>query len=397
MKMNLTYFSLQLKRLFQFLPKLILGTIVLAILAGAIAFYGTNVLYKDSSADKISIALVIEDESTLMDLAMTYLESSESVHSFCNLITTTKKEAAQMLKDESVAASIHFPKNFSKDIITGKNTPATITFSKETGIEQLLFQELTAAASRILNYAQASIYSMGDIYDEYDFREKRSVHYDYINRNTMQTALVRSDLFKTETLSSTEDLSVQDFYIITGILLLLFLAGMSLGKLSLPERDSLARLLTLRNVSSLWRTFWKLMTLCLFYLIIGGFLLLAGCMKELFSWEVFLLLPVLALLLSSQTLFLFTVSSNETTGILLTFFYTIISTLCAGCLIPAAFLPQVVTAIGTLFPAAHIHSLLVAAFTNTVAWTDFISIILFIVLFFILSCLGTRVAERRNS
>ncbi len=397
MKINGTYFTLQLKKLCQFLPKLIAGTIVLATLAGAIAFYGANFLYGQTSAQKISIAIVIEDDSTLMKLIMKYLESSDSVHSFCRFVTTTQENADNMLAKQQIAASIYFPKNFARDIVTGKNTPAIITFSKETGIEQLLFQELTAAASRILNYAQASIYSFSDIYDEYYFREKRSVHYDYINENTMETALVRSDFFKVETVSSTGSLSVKDYYTVTAVLLLLFLTGISLGQLARPKSGSLARILTLKGLSAPIRTIWKLAALFIFYIILGGLILLAGWICKLFTWELFLVLPCLALLVSSQTLFLFSLTSGDISGTLLVFFYTLLSVLSSGCLIPAAFLPQTVISIGKLFPAFYAHKLLSLTYTASVSFVDCIPVLVISILFLALSCLGALWVERRTS
>lgn len=394
MKLFLTYLTLQLKRLCQFLPKLILGTIVLAILAGAIAFYGANVLYDETSADKISIAIVLDDESALMDLAMTYLQSSESVNSFCNLIPTSQKEAAHMLKTNQISASIHFPKNFSRDIITGKNTPATITFSKETGIEQLLFQELTAAASRILNYAQASIYSLSDLYDIYDFRKSRSTHFDYINRNTMQTALLRSSLFEKETISATGSTSAADYYTATGIILLLFLSAMSLGKFSLEESIPLGKMLSLKGLTIPKRNFARLITLLCFYTVIGGLLITGLKVTELGDWSMLCFLPLLALLLSCQTLCLYNLTTHQTTGILLIFFYTFISTLCSGCLIPTSFLPDSISGIAGLFPAYYAHGIIIAHYDGSVRLSYCIVLLLFSILFYILSCIFAWKTER---
>lgn len=368
MKTTHIYLKLQLKKLLCFIPKLLTGTIVLAFLAGTIAFCGSTLLYGQTPTGKINIAIVTEDDTALMKLAMQYLDSSESVHSFCELVKTNKKDADRMLAHKKVAACVYFPKDFAKDVVTGKNTPAVIRFSEETGIEQLLFQELATAASRILNYAQASIYSFSDVYDEYEFRGKRGAHFDYINQNTLRTALVRSDLFQTETVSSTGNLSVKEHYTVTALILLLFFTGMSLGEFAMPEQGSLGRMLTLKGVSAPIRTLCRLTALFCFYLLMGGGVFLAGYFLKQVPLKLFMVLPYMALLAGSQTLFLYSLNGSAAAKTLLVFFYTLLSAFCAGCLIPSAFLPVCVTRTGTLFPAYYARQILSMPFTGT---TDF--------------------------
>lgn len=397
MNNNLTYFRLQLKKILYFLPKLIIATIVLATLAGAIAFYGTKLLYNQKSAEKITIAVVVEDESPLMDFGMNYLESSESVNSFCRLVRASYDEAVEMIEDHSAIAYIHFPETFTDDIVSGINTPAKIIFSKQIGIEQLLFQELTAAASKILTYAQASIYSFSDVYSDYDFIGKRSKHYDVLNENTLTSSMIRAKLFQTELISSTDNLSIQEFYTVSGVILLLFLMGMSLGKFAHPETGSLARLLSLRSITASHRTLWKLLTLFFFYTVIGGLIFLAGGLISLWSWKIFLFLPVLALLTASWTLLLYTLTANETTGTLLMFFGTLLCAFCSGCLIPSSFLPEAVEVLGHLLPTYHAHQLLCSLYVDSVTWKDFVPALLWIGLFFTASCFIAHRTERRIS
>lgn len=395
MKVHLIYFSLQLKRLLQFFPRLIVGTVVLVILTGAIASYGTNVLYGKSAAGKITIGIVQDDDSSLMELAMTYLESSESVNSFCTLITLPEKEAQHRLQDKSVAAYIRFPKSFARDVVTGRNTPAVIYLSEDSGVEQLFFQELMTAASRILNYAQASVYSLGDIWEEYDLAGEKSTHLDYINRNTMESALVRSELFQIVTVSSTGTLSVSEFYIVSGIVLLFFLMGMSIGRFAVPENAGLSRMLTLKGLSLKARTVWKLAAMVCFYLLTGALVFLAGCVSGLLPWRICAALPVLSVMAAAQTLFLYSLASGETTGTLLVFLYTLLSAFCCGCLLPAAFLPQEFGVVGKLFPVNAIRTFLASVYLDTFSWKELPEMLLFVSGFLILSCIGCRRAERR--
>lgn len=390
MKNNCMYLRLQFKKINQLLPRLIAITIVLTFLVGAIAFYGTKLLYKQTKTDKITVAMVIKDQSALMDFGMSYLESSESINTFCQLVKTTEKEANEMLENKTAAASIYFPKDFALDIVNGVNTPAIITFSKETGIEQLLFQELTTAAARILTHAQAGIYSMGDVYDEYDFRIRRSVIYDYVNENTLGTALVRSKLFQTKNISPTGAVTTPEYYIATALVLLTFLSGMALSHFSLPEKGSLAIVLSRMGLHAFWRTFLKYIALVFFYLVIFGLLLALCCAHSILPWQSFVVLPFLALLAGSWVLFVYHMTANETIGSLFMFLAAFLSCLVAGCLIPSAFLPEIFTTINKVLPTHYLHRLICILYTDVPTWADLLPILLFIILFFVGSCLFAR-------
>lgn len=398
MKNNWTYYlTLQLKKMVQLLPKLLLGTIVLTLLVGTIAFYGTKLLYSKQSAQKVTIAIVLEDDSALMNLGMHYLESSDSVDTFCRLVKTSKNKAEQMLKNHTAAACIYFPEDFTKDIVSGKNTPATITFSEKTGIEQLLFQELTNTAAKILTSAQAGIYSLSDIYQNYRFQKKRSVHNDYINKNTLQTALVRSQLFEVESVSSTGSRSTKEYYIVSAIVLLLFLSGMTLSHVAKPESGSLALLLSRCGIKAQKRTFAKCLALSGFYLVVWCLLFLVGCIASLIPWNCFWFLPLLSLLASSWTLFFYSLTLQETTGTLLLFFSVFVCVFCSGALIPSAFLPQEMTAVAYVLPTYYVHKLILTLYTDFPNIWDYFPFLLFILFFFELSCFFARRAERRNA
>lgn len=390
------YLWLQFKKMFQLMPKLILATIVLAILAGTIAFYGTKLLYQDSAADKVTIALVIEDETPLMDLGLQYLQSSESVNTFCELLSTDLKTARRLVEEKKAAAFIHFPKGFTDDIVSGENTPATVTFSGEPGIEQLLFKELANTASRILSYAQADIYTIHDLYEKYKFKEKRGRHYDFINENTMYTAFIRGQLFEVKQISSTGALSTKDFYFSSGLVLLVLLPGMSLGGFARLEKESFGILLSRKKLYAPLRLLAKLFVLLFFYLLVWCTLLWLCLGTQMFFYQCIPVVLVLALFCACWTLFCYQLTRHEMSGTLLLFFSAIVSTFCSGCLIPSAFLPQAIRLAGTAFPAHFLHRLFGTLLTDTgLARKELFSLLLFSAGFLLIGLVLVTRRERR--
>lgn len=379
------------------MPKLILATIVLAILAGAIAFYGTKLLYHDSAADKVTIALVIEDETPLMELGLQYLQSSESVNTFCELVSVDLETATHLVKEKKAAAFIHFPKGFTDDIVSGENTPATITFSGKTGIEQLLFKELATTASHILSYAQADIYTIHDLYETYKFKGKRGRHYDFINEKTLYTAFIRAQLFEVKQISSTGTLSTKDFFLSSGLVLLVLLSGMSLGGFARLEEGSLGALLSRKKLYAPLRLLAKLFVLLLFYLFIWSVLLCLCLGTKMFFYQCIPVVPVLALFCACWTLFCYQLTGHETSGTLLLFFAGIFSALCSGCLIPSAFLPQALRSAGAVLPTRPLHRLFGNLLTDAcAARSDLLILLLFSFGFLITINLLVHCRERRT-
>lgn len=397
MKCNITYFYLQLKMLFRHLPKIIAGTIVLAILASTIAFCGTKILYQNSSTDKITIAIVIEDDSSLMQLGLNYLQSSESIDTFCELAIVSREEANAMLESNRAAACIFFPEHFSDDIVSGENTPATITFSSKTGIEQLLFEELSQAASRILSYAQASIYTIADLYQNYSFRSRKGIHYDAINEQTLKTAFIRSQLFEVKEITSTDELSVTTYYTATGILLLLFLSCMACGSFLLPEHGALADILSRQRIPAFARAFWKLLALTLFFTLLWSLFGCAAACMGLVPLRMLLYLPVLSLLAASQTLFLYTIAHNLLGGTILTFLATLLCALGSGALIPLPFLPEILSRTGTLLPTYYAHQLLGTLLQTKKSAPVLLPLCAYCALFFGLTCIIRSARQRHRA
>lgn len=397
MKRNLIYLYLQLKTLLLHLAAILAGTAVLAIIAGTVAFCGTKLLYQNEKSSRITVALVVEDDSDLMKLGLTYLESSDSINTFCRLRTVSSAdEAARMLQSHQAAASIYFPEDFTRDILNGNNEPAIITFSSQTGIEQLLFHELVQAASRILGSAQTGIYSVHSIYDKYDFAASQKTLVSYINKNTMETALGRSALFEVRELSSTGEMSVATYYTATAILLLTLLSTMACGSFLLPEQGSLNSMLTRSRFGIIWRTFAKCFSAAIFFCLLWGIFVVILALGDYLPFRMVICLLPLTLLAVSETMFLFTFARNRLTGTLLTFFVTFLLTFASGSIVPPAFLPDFIASAGRYLPQYYGHQLIGCILDNRPAAAPLSCILVWSCIFFILTCLLRRFMFSRN-
>lgn len=369
MKRMYIYWKLQLKILFQMLGRMLGSSILLVICLGLFVYAGIKLNEEDTSTTKSVVALVVDDSSPLMDFALKYLESSESLEEFCTFLVTTPDKAEELLKEKQVLASIYFPEHFAEDIVSGKNTPATITLSQTSGVSQMLFRELTSAAARILSAAQANIYTFDILYDTYDFTQSKNEIYDYVNQNTLSMALNRANLFQTRTLTSTGlSISPPEFYIITAIVLFFLFFGMGLSSFFFSESNSFEIIMSTKKLTVTKRLFGKTIALFLLFLVVGIILFTIGGLTELLPWQCLFTLPWLALFISVWNLFIHELAGTKTNSILLLFLSGFLSTLASGCIIPAAFLPHPVIGIGKWLPTYFIHQIIKNDFTGDCTW-----------------------------
>ena len=82
----LRYMKLEFKRAYKSFPKMLLGAIVLVLVIGSLAYCSETLLYANEEHDRAKVALAVEDDSSLVSMATTLLESSESISIVANFI-----------------------------------------------------------------------------------------------------------------------------------------------------------------------------------------------------------------------------------------------------------------------------------------------------------------------
>ena len=73
MKRMLLLLCAENKRAWKIFPKMLLQAIVLALVAGTIAFCATNLLYRDTPT-QVRVAVVVEEDNQLTEFALEYVK-----------------------------------------------------------------------------------------------------------------------------------------------------------------------------------------------------------------------------------------------------------------------------------------------------------------------------------
>ena len=384
----------QIKAAFKALPKLICATLAFAILVVLVGFCGTKLLSNGKSSEKMDIAVVLPpDGDSYTSLAFSFLSEIETVKNICTFKEMSKDSAYEGLRNGSIYAVILVPDNFVNHIIDGTNTPANIIFPR-SGIstKSMLFRILINSGVTDIGAAEAGIYAVDDVCNYYKIKDGVTKSEEFLNEAYFSYALDRSIYFKTETISATGDLTIIEFYICSGIVLLLLLSGISCSDLLKRENSALSTSLKRRRIPVYLLFVFKIIgvTLVFFTMLIFAYIMTAlaqirfPMISNVFvvlNFTSFASLFLLIFGVFSMVLFIFQLANSQSLGVLLLFTLSTLMLFISGGIIPSSLLPEIVQKIGVFLPTTYFIKLCEEIITNTTTLGTFIINVGFSVLF----------------
>lgn len=356
MRTFLVYLKLELKRTFKSIPYFIAGAIVLVLLAGTIAFSASRMLYGDKAVGKITVGVVMPEDDKLAAMALSMVQSLDSVGSLCEFQYVEKSEGKGLLKKGSIFALMELPVGLVQGIMNGSNPPITITFPKNAGLEASVFKELTEAGTSMLGTAQAAIYG-ADEYLKLHYREDLIPQAEKdLNSIFMKYALPRESFFKTERVSAAGDVSVIVFFTISAAVMVLLLLGIPAAPMIRPYSKVMEQKLYLIGIGRAKRTAVRTLVLTSMLLLASGVPFLWCFFKGYLEAGMgsFLMWILICAAASGWILFLYELAGNTVTGILLVFFSTVVMLFISGGIVPEVFLPETLGSIGRWMPSAFL-------------------------------------------
>ena len=390
----LLLFWFQIKAAFKALPKLICATLAFAILVVLVGFCGTKLLSNSKSSEKMDIAVVLPpDGDSYTSLAFSFLSEIETVKNICTFKEMSKDSAYEGLRNGSIYAVILVPDNFVNHIIDGTNTPANIIFPR-SGIstKSMLFRILINSGVTDIGAAEAGIYAVDDVCNYYKIKDGVTKSEEFLNEAYFSYALDRSIYFKTETISATGNLTIIEFYICSGIVLLLLLSGISCSDLLKRENSTLSTSLKRRRIPVYLLFVFKIIgvTLVFFTMLIFAYIMTAlaqirfPMISNVFvvlNFTSFASLFLLIFGVFSMVLFIFQLANSQSLGVLLLFTLSTLMLFISGGIIPSSLLPEIVQKIGVFLPTTYFIKLCEEIITNTTTLGTFIINVGFSVLF----------------
>lgn len=381
-----------LKLALKSIPVILLGTLVFTAFIAGTAFAGMKLLATKENTDKIPVALVVKDDNTYTRMAISYLLEEESIKEMCSFTEMTEEEAQKALENGRVLAAAVIPENFMSGVLHGGDVTAQVVLSdKGTTSRSKIFQKMIQSGATDLITAQAAIYAVDDLCIATGIDAIRESE-EYLNKNLLMYALRRNSYFGKNIISDTGDLSVAQFYVSGGIVLLLMLGGITCGELLKREDSTFVSVIYRLGIRPCFVLFAKLLGASAVY--IGLMLIVyvtASCCKIVpFHWMGIPAAVVVVLTVFSVNLLVFQVAGSKMAGMLAGFMITIVMMFLSGNFIPASFLPKLVNDMGNFMPAKWITALCGQMLTGEIrVWNLVICIFIAVVTFLVTAVFQT--------
>lgn len=395
---RLVYLKLEIKKAFTAFGHMLMGAITLMFLIGIIAFSATKLLYQDTVVQKMTVAVVQQEESNLSTLALNTIASMESIQGICEFVFMEMEEAVEALEKRELYAILVLPEQLIEGIMDGKNTSAIVILPDNMGIEAAVFKEVTDAGAVMLGSAQAGIYAVDDYLRQHDMAGSVEEAEYILNKVYLGSALSREDYFSQIEVSVTGSLNTVEYYISYGIIFFLLLCGIPCATILKEDGTALRNKLRFSGIHNLEMVIAKIIAialLLLFVMVLLGSIILVtvyivtGKSAGISIFSIFLLF-LITLAAASMLVFIFKVSGNPVGGVMLLFITSIVMIFCSGGFIPSAFLPETIRNISPWLPTTILGNQVGSILTGIYSFGNTLKTIFIIMIFSFLATIRWR-------
>ena len=256
-----SYLLLEIKKgmtLIPFFVVSIIGT-SLAVLLAAVLFCA--VMDRQNILPRASVAIVTTRTDSETDvrtdanpdfmttLAVNTVSQMESVKLLADFSYITQEEADRGLADGSVDAAIYIAPDTYNDINNGINTPVTVKLSAAAAsLERNLFASLVSAGVRMIRTVEASVYTPYRLSESAELTAEPAAIGDMIFDLYLKLALGRTSLWQAESVSAFGNLTLLQFYMISGFVLFLMLFGIGFRVFYSDSESEVLRMLARSGV-----------------------------------------------------------------------------------------------------------------------------------------------------
>ena len=399
------YLAFTLKRCFGRLGKLLCGLALLGIIC-ATAIYGLSFVNQKNdtaAASHFNVVFVMPKNAGLhYSLALGMVSNMESLSSMVTIKqTTSENEAKAMLDSGEVKAAVIIPEGMIHTIMSGTNDlPARIIYPGEPSIETVIFRQIVDSLSQMVASSQTGVYALYEIYNDFDATEKQQDKANtqlndlYINSVLERNALfqiVGNDSKENNLLDeevSSDTTPATDFvlvgYLCSGLALLFLLSGINLCFFFVtPNRAVLPALsrLGLSDSFCLLADFFAAV-ICQWLIFSIGCLLIGTIGSSAHIVPAFLIGRALvscfvcAFFSCALELFICRICHGKQACMITTFAVSLLVMYASGCLIPSAFLPDMLRRISATLPGSQLKNMIFWQFGQSVSSFDIIILII---------------------
>lgn len=368
----------------------------------------------DSRKKKIQVGLVGDTSESYLGMGITAIQSFDSSQYYVEFLELDEKTAKEMLEDGELYGYILIPEKFVWSIVTGENKHLTyVAANSPATLGPMIMEEVTKVVSDFVIYSQYGIYAMSDLASRYGVSDEM---YDEalveLNLKYINTILEREGVYNIEVLGVSDGLAFKDYYICAFLLVLLLLWGMSCSGFLIKKDMSLPRVLKSTGCSTLSQVLGDYIPffIIMFFntgLLTGGCVWLVnaydvelGYLSDFVTWQDGLLLslsllPAVALITVMQ-FFLYELSGNMISGVLLQLLATVGLSYVSGFFFPLYSMPSAIQRFAKILPTRVAFENVADVMKGDMNTSTLGIAFLYFIIFILLSCMVREHKMRSN-
>lgn len=359
------YFYLQCKRLSRSLPGALCVILVLFLCLGIFFSLTTGEEASREENRQFPIAIAGQTDNLFFQLGLQTLEAMDSSRFSLEIVTLSEAEARTALVRGEISAYVVIPEGFMEAAFSGQVIP--IRFVSTTGSSTMVSvfkDEVTRMITQVVIQSQKGVYGMADALDAAALPV--GGHMDQLALRYVDYILLRDQVYSLRELGIGDRLGLEAYLLCGLSVLFVWLSCLAFGPKLLRPDPALGQLLQSRGKSRWLQllcefgAYW-LMLLPIGLLPVAGGLVLGLAKATLWLLPVTLLLTLLC---ASMSFFLYRLTGQLLSGILLQFFVAVAMCFICGCMYPVFFFPEAVQELSAWLPAGLARSLLAGCITG---------------------------------
>ena len=367
MKRYPVQFYTELKRFIQYSTAFFISLLVTGLLALFLVLLAEGLLPDSLHMQPFKVGLCVEGEDLVSEYIKSYVTSMKSTEGIWEFEVKEKIPTVQQMEEENLAACIIIPERTVDTILSGENIPIQVCFPKHVNntqwyLQTRLIRGLTKCGATYIDVPQTETILLYEKMADSDMEIKQQLE-QVLDVFHFRMVMERENWFLEKTIPKLGAYGLKEYYVSSAAVFILLLCGMGIGGY-LCCSSTKEKLLLERNGFSIGRQygFGRVVYFIPYFLFVVFFIGMLGNgfgsslgifgdgLGISFGIKNVGLLLLMAVVACLQSAFIFQIFEKASSGVFTLFIWNIVGFICAGGLLPDAFLPEKVTKVASILP-----------------------------------------------
>lgn len=361
MKQHKVYFYTELKRLFQYSAGFFMSLLVAGLLCVVLILLAGGLLPETLQVKPFQVAVCVEGEDLISEYIKSYIQNMKSTEGILEFDVWDEAPRPEEMESEELAACIIIPEKTPVSILNGENVPVKIFFPQHVNntqwyLQTKLIRGLAESGMTYIDVPQTESILLYEILAD-DEQETKQQLEQIIDLFHLRMVMERESWFQDQTVKKMGAYQFKEYYLASAAVLILLLWGVGIGGYICGQQMQWKLLQKRRGVSLFWQYFYSRVVFCIPYVLfliccIGMLIFVNGSTSagNAITGKVCYRLCWMVILAALQSALFFQLFEKTSSGIFALLAWNLAGYVCAGGVLPDAFLPEKVTKAAGFLP-----------------------------------------------